>query len=64
MRQPLTAVAIAKMRKPGRYAVGNGVYLQIAGKNSRCWVFRFEREHEGRRRGRHVGLGKPCASRL
>jgi integrase len=48
------------MRKPGRYAVGNGVYLQIAGKNSRCWVFRFEREHEGRRRGRHVGLG-PCA---
>jgi integrase len=59
MKRPLTAIAAAKIRKQGRYGVGNGVYLQITGKNGRCWVFRYEREHAGRRRGRHIGLG-PC----
>ena len=29
MKRPLTSLAIGKLRKPGRYAVGNGVYLQI-----------------------------------
>jgi integrase len=61
MPRPLTAIAIAKIKKPGRYAVGNGVYLQITGKNGRSWIFRFERESAGKRRGRHVGLG-PCAA--
>jgi integrase len=60
MRRPLTAIGIAKIRKPGRYSVGNGVYLQITGKNGRCWVFRFERDYGGKRRGRHIGLGS-CA---
>jgi integrase len=60
MHRPFTAIAIAKIKKPGRYAVGNGVYLQITGENGRSWVFRFERESGGKRRGRHVGLG-PCA---
>ena len=58
--RPLTALAIAKITRPGRYAVGNGVYLQITGEQGRSWVFRYEREYEGKRRGRHVGLG-PCA---
>ena len=57
--RPLTAFAIAKIKCPGRYAVGNGVYLQITGEAGRSWVFRYEREYDGRRRGRHVGLG-PC----
>ena len=58
--RPLTAFAIAKINRPGRYAVGNGVYLQITGEAGRSWVFRYEREYDGKRRGRHVGLG-PCA---
>ena len=57
--RPLTAVAIAKIARPGRHSVGNGVYLQITGRG-RSWVFRYERAYEGKRRGRHVGLG-PCA---
>jgi integrase len=60
MKRPLTAIAISRLTKSGRYAVGNGVYLQITGRRGRSWVFRFEREHGGKRRGRHVGLG-PCA---
>jgi integrase len=60
MKRPLTSLAIGKLRKPGRYAVGNGVYLQITGDNGRSWVFRFERDYGGKRRGRHIGLG-PCA---
>jgi integrase len=60
MKRPLTSLAIGKLRKPGRYAVGNGVYLQITGDNGRSWVFRFERDYDGKRRGRHIGLG-PCA---
>jgi integrase len=60
MKRPLTAIAVAKITTPGRYGVGNGVYLQITGQNGRSWVFRFEREYEGKRRGRHIGLG-PCA---
>jgi integrase len=40
--------------------VGHGVYLQITGNRGRSWVFRFEREYGGKRRGRHIGLG-PCA---
>jgi hypothetical protein len=58
--RPLSALAIAKITRPGRYAVGSGVYLQITGEQGRSWVFRYEREYEGKRRGRHVGLG-PCA---
>jgi integrase len=57
--RPLTAMAIAKIARPGRHSVGNGVYLQITGRG-RSWVFRYERAYEGKRRGRHVGLG-PCA---
>jgi integrase len=60
MKRPLTSLAIGKLRKPGRYAVGNGVYLQITGDKGRSWVFRFERDYGGKRRGRHIGLG-PCA---
>jgi integrase len=57
VNRPLTALAISKLTKPGRYAVGHGVYLQITGNRGRSWVFRFEREYGGKRRGRHIGLG-------
>ena len=49
----LTALAATKITKPGRYAVGDGAYLQITGEKGRSWIFRYEREG----RGRHVGLG-------
>jgi hypothetical protein len=55
----LSAVAVAKLTKPGRYAVGNGAYLQISQWGTKAWVFRYTRDG----RARHLGLGsavRPC----
>lgn len=49
----LTPLAIAKLSKPGRYAVGDGAYLQIAAGGSRSWIFRYNRNGQAR----HMGLG-------
>jgi integrase len=57
----LTALKVARLKTPGRYGDGNGLYLRVAeypdrnGKplRSRNWVFRFERDG----RERWMGLG-------
>src|SRR5215207_2838966 len=49
----LSAVAIARLTKPGRYAVGDGAYLQIAAGGTKAWVFRYHRDGKAR----HMGLG-------
>ena len=53
MRKPLTAVAISKMSKPGRYAAGDGLYLQVSQPGTKAWVFRYQRDGKAR----HMGLG-------
>jgi hypothetical protein len=53
--KPMSAVAVAKLRKPGRYAVGDGAYLQISQWGTKAWVFRYSRDGTQR----HMGLG-PC----
>lgn len=50
---PLTALAVARMTDPGRYAVGDGAYLQIAAGGTKSWVFRYQRDGKAR----HMGLG-------
>src|SRR5262249_56048523 len=37
------AAAIAALKKPGRYAVGDGAYFQISKWLTRSWIFRCER---------------------
>jgi integrase len=37
------AGAIAALKKPGRYAVGDGAYFQISKWHTRSWIFRYER---------------------
>src|SRR5918998_4539050 len=49
----LSAVAVAKLTKPGRYAVGDGAYLQIAAGGTKSWIFRYQRDGKAR----HMGLG-------
>jgi integrase len=49
----LTAIQVAKIKKPGRYSIGDGAYLQITGERGRSWIFRYERDG----RAHHVGLG-------
>ncbi len=51
--KPLTAVAVGKLTKPGRYAVGDGAYLQIATGGTKSWLFRYKRDGKAR----HMGLG-------
>jgi integrase len=47
----LTAVKVARLRMPGRYADGGGLYLQVSKWNTRSWLFRFERNGKERQMG-------------
>ncbi|HWT32054.1 MAG TPA: Arm DNA-binding domain-containing protein [Propylenella sp.] len=49
----LTAVAVAKMTKPGRYGDGHGLCLQVSRWGTKSWLFRYERGS----RERQMGLG-------
>src|SRR5829696_7258163 len=51
--KPLTAIAVSKFTKPGRYAVGDGAYLQISARGTKAWIFRYQRDGKAR----HMGLG-------
>ena len=37
----ISVLRLKKLSRPGRYAVGNGAYLQIARGGSRSWLFRY-----------------------
>jgi integrase len=53
----LTALKVAKVKKPGMYADGAGLYLQVTGdgdsKVAKSWIYRFTL----RGRSREMGLG-------
>jgi hypothetical protein len=51
----LTALSISRKLAAGYYADGDGLYLQITGRDARSWIFRFM--PAGRRR--EMGLGAP-----
>jgi integrase len=50
----LTAMAIQKMKEPGKYCDGGGLYLQMAGAGTKSWIFRY-RALNGK--SREMGLG-------
>ena len=56
MKKYLSAAAVAKLNKPGRYAVGDGAYLQISSQQTKSWIYRYQRAG----RSHHMGLG-PCS---
>ena len=49
----LTAVQIARATKPGMYADGGGLYLQVSRVGTKSWIYRFQLDH----RSREMGLG-------
>jgi integrase len=53
MTRKITALQVAKLTTPGRYAVGEGAYLQISQWGTKAWIFRYQRDG----RQRHMGLG-------
>jgi integrase len=50
----LTTKSIAKLKEPGRYGDGHGLYLQVLSPANRSWLFRYERNGRGER---WMGLG-------
>jgi hypothetical protein len=49
----LSALGVARLKKPGHYCDGGGLYLQVSVSRMRSWVYRFRREG----RLREMGLG-------
>lgn len=49
----LTNSSVSAKKKPGRYADGNGLYLQVAKGGSKSWIFQFMLNG----RSRQMGLG-------
>jgi integrase len=49
----LSAAEVKTATKPGRYADGGGLYLQVSQSGTRAWLFRFMRSGAAR----HMGLG-------
>jgi integrase len=54
-RMGLSAVKVARLKKPGRYGDGRGLYLQVSlgptGNISKSWLFQYERAGRERRMG-------------
>ena len=51
----LTALRVSRTVRPGLYADGGGLYLQISGSGPRSWIFRYRMG--GRKTPRDMGLG-------
>ena len=49
----LTAMKVKRLKAPGRYCDGHGLWLQVSASGSKAWLFRFMREG----RARQMGLG-------
>lgn len=49
----LTAAKVKREKAPGMYADGGGLYLQVRGATSRCWILRYTLDG----RARYLGLG-------
>lgn len=56
----LTALKVSRASRPGMYADGAGLYLQVTGAGAKSWVYRFSL----RGRAREMGLGSLSALSL
>ncbi len=56
----LTALKVNALRKPGLFADGDGLYLQITPTGAKSWVFRYKSNG----RARDMGLGPISAVNL
>src|SRR5271166_3392551 len=65
MRDKLNQLKVARLSKPGRYADGGGLWLQVSQWKTKSWIFQYtsptapKRTKNGREVGRvrHLGLG-------
>lgn len=47
----LTAVRVDRLKKPGRYGDGGGLWLQIASGGTKSWLLRYQRDGKPRQMG-------------
>ena len=72
----LSALTVSRLKEPGMYADGDGLYLQITGPHAKSWVFRYSlqgrpremglgslRMTSSRMLGRKPGKWAPCATK-
>ncbi|MEG9525088.1 MAG: integrase arm-type DNA-binding domain-containing protein [Hyphomicrobiales bacterium] len=57
MQGKLTALGVARLKTPGMYGDGHGLWLQVTGKGGKSWIFRYKIAG----RAREMGLGS-CAT--
>ncbi len=60
MAGKLTALGVAKLKNPGMYGDGGGLWLQVTGKGAKSWIFRFTL----RGKSREMGLGSAATFSL
>lgn len=53
MAGKLTALGVAKLKNPGMYGDGGGLWLQVSGKGGKSWIFRYTLKGKSR----EMGLG-------
>ncbi|MGH1571372.1 tyrosine-type recombinase/integrase [Methylobacterium sp. P31] len=53
MQGKLTALGVARLKTPGMYGDGHGLWLQVTGNGGKSWIFRFKIAG----RAREMGLG-------
>ncbi|GJD47017.1 Prophage integrase IntA [Methylobacterium cerastii] len=53
MQGKLTALGVAKLKTPGMYGDGGGLWLQVTGKGGKSWIFRYTLQGKAR----EMGLG-------
>ena len=51
----LTALTATRVKQPGMYGDGGGLYLQVSSSGARSWIFRYWTKDLGR--SREMGLG-------
>ncbi len=51
----LSALAVSRIKEPGLYPDGLGLYLRVTPAGGRSWIFRYR--HNGRKTPRDMGLG-------
>jgi integrase len=47
----LTALKVARLKKPGRYGDGHGLWLQLSKRGTKAWLFRYMRDGQARQMG-------------
>jgi integrase len=47
----LTAIQVARLKQPGRYGDGHGLWLQVSETGAKAWLFRFMRDGQARQMG-------------